>query len=119
METAEAARTAFRSQIGPALEKSFSGETLRRWREWIGADDEKKWDVRRQQFSEAFKRIDGTLTPREKASGNYYLLGKPDDLRRESQCWAVGHLGGGRVGITGYIEAETGELVFVWLLPEG
>ena len=73
--------------------------------------------ARREPFSQALERVDDTLTERERRELIRY--GTLDDLRREGDCWAVESSGSFGNGIIGYLDAETGLLVFVWIVPEG
>jgi hypothetical protein len=115
--TAEA-RNAFRSQFEVFLKKSFTEKALQYWRGRLAdLDDEKKWSVRRQPFAEAWKRVDGTLTEKERKSQVVY--GTLDGLRSaKGDCWAVEYFAHFD-GIVGYVDARTGRLVFLWSPPEG
>ena len=65
-----------------------------------------------------FQRIDGTLTEKERQQ--LILSGEIDDLRNQSgDCWEIMTIGGIGSGIEGYIDAATGELLVLWIVPEG
>jgi serine/threonine-protein kinase len=77
--------------------------------------------ARREPFSKAFGRVDDTLTAAERRHAIQY--GALDDLRRAGDCWAIGPQGPsgpyGGSSLIGYLDTETGLLVFVWIAPEG
>jgi hypothetical protein len=116
--SAAEARKAFHSEFDAFLKKSFSQQGQRRWRGRLDVlDDERKWSVGRQPFAEAWKRVDDTLTEKERKSQIIY--GTLDGLRTaKGDCWAVQYFADFD-GIIGYLDARTGRLVFLWIPPEG
>jgi hypothetical protein len=73
--------------------------------------------ARRIKTSEAWQRISNSLTPVEKES--LILLGRLDDLKRDRLVWAVTNVGDFGNGFEAYLDAGTGELLFLWVIPEG
>lgn len=65
-----------------------------------------------------FERIDGTLTQVERES--LILFGAINDLRGQSgDCWEIMSFGGFGNSIEGYLDANTGKLLVLWIAPEG
>jgi hypothetical protein len=79
------------------------------------ADDQ--IDVRRQKFADALARVNGTLRDDEKT--RMILYGSVTDLDRAGDCWSVEQLRGFKSSIAGYLDATTGEVRFIWIVPEG
>ena len=68
--------------------------------------------------TEAFGRIDNTLTVRERRQ--LILHGTLDSLKNhQGTCWAVRSFGGFGNELVGYIDRESGEPVLIWIVPEG
>lgn len=51
--------------------------------------------------------------------GELVIYGKVDDLIRDGECWAVFYSGLLSGGVSGCIDALTGQPVLVWVTPEG
>ena len=47
------------------------------------------------------------------------IYGKLSDLQRGGECWSVSYSGMLTGGVSGCIDAATGEPVVVWVTPEG
>lgn len=73
--------------------------------------------VRKQSFADALRRVEGTLSPEEQKT--LILHGKIEDLRKDTDCWEVFSFGGFGSGVEGYVDAATGKLTFLWIVPEG
>jgi hypothetical protein len=116
-KTAEEARKAFQAQATPIVDKAMSKvkDAQKYWRARIV--DDKQLSARRRPYSEALKRVEDTLTEREKK--DLILHGTLQDLRRQGDCWAIETTGSRGNELAGYLDARTGELVFLWLIPEG
>lgn len=119
LDSAADARKAFVSEFG----KIMATWPERRRAEWrtrlTEIDDEKMWSVSKQSFAEARRRVDGTLTEAERKT--QVLHGTLDGLRRaRGECWAVEyHAPFSLGGVIGYLDDQTGRLVFLWSPPEG
>ena len=75
-----------------------------------------KMHAHRSTYQASFQRVSGTLTERQRKQ--LILHGTLDDLKRGGECWTVGSYGG-FMEIGGFLDAETGKLVFAWIIPEG
>ena len=75
-----------------------------------------KLSVARRPFSQALERVQDSLMESEM---DLILHGTFEDLRRGGDCWDVlSYRSFGNV-IEGYLDARRGELVFLWIFPEG
>jgi hypothetical protein len=78
----------------------------------------KKLSARLASYREIFKRVNDTLTASERE--RLILYGVPGDLDRAGKCWVIESVTGCPCSeISGCIDAKTGELIFVWVMPEG
>jgi hypothetical protein len=78
----------------------------------------KKLSARRASYREMFDRVNDTLTASERES--LILYGVPGDLDRAGECWVIESFNGCPCSeVSGCIDAKTGELIFVWVMPEG
>jgi hypothetical protein len=69
-------------------------------------------------YREIHHRVDDTLTPSERKT--LILYGALADLDRTGECWVIESFAGCPCSeVAGYIDAKTGRLMFVWLMPEG
>jgi len=73
--------------------------------------------ARRINSLEAWQRISSTLSPAEKQT--LILFGSLDDLKRDKPVWAVCNPGDLGNGFEAYLDSVTGELLFLWIIPEG
>lgn len=73
--------------------------------------------VQASTFSNAFRRIDGTLSPTERRT--LILKGTIPALARSGECWIVESFGGYGNEISGYLDLESKEVVLFWIVPEG
>ena len=81
-------------------------------------NDRKHLNARRLTCQSCFERIDGSLSQEERKT--LILFGVIDDMRDHSgDCWEIMSFGGFGNGIEGYLDADTGELVLLWIVPEG
>ena len=78
--------------------------------------DGAKLKVQRFSYTEATRRV-GVLTKKEQAM--LILHGKFADLAKDGDCWSVTNFGDFGNGLEGYLDAKTGNLVFLWVRPEG
>ena len=78
----------------------------------------RKLSAHLRSYREMFARVNDTLTASERES--LILYGVPEDLDRAGQCWVIESFAGCPCSeVSGCIDAKTGELVFVWVMPEG
>jgi hypothetical protein len=78
----------------------------------------KKLSARLASYREIFKRVNDTLTASERE--RLILYGVPGDLDRAGECWVIESFTGCPCSeVSGCIDAKTGELIFVWVMPEG
>jgi len=78
----------------------------------------KKLSARLESYRRIYDRVKGTLTPSERET--LVLHGALPDLNREGECWVIESFTGCPCSeIAGYVDAKTGRLVFVWVMPEG
>ncbi|WP_395745184.1 hypothetical protein [Prosthecobacter sp.] len=73
--------------------------------------------ARRTSAVEAWKHVSGKLTPQERQT--LILVGKLDDLKRDRPVWVVTNPGDLGSGFEAYLDATTGEVLFLWIGPEG
>jgi hypothetical protein len=74
--------------------------------------------ARRRAYRELYRSVNGTLSPVERRK--LILYGSPADLNREGEGWVVESSSGCPCGeIAGCVDAKSGRLIFVWLVPEG
>ena len=80
--------------------------------------DREHLHARRLTCQACFQRIDGTLTQEERQS--LILFGTIDDLKTNAgDCWEIMSFGNFKNSIEGYIDADTGRLLVLWIVPEG
>lgn len=78
----------------------------------------KKLSARRATLREIFDRVSDTLTPSERQS--LILFGSLGDLDRAGECWVIeSFIGCPCSEVSGIVDAKTGQLIFVWIMPEG
>ena len=78
----------------------------------------RKLSAHLRSYREMFARVNDTLTASERES--LILYGVPEDLDKAGQCWVIESFAGCPCSeVSGCIDAKTGELVFVWVMPEG
>ncbi len=68
-------------------------------------------------FEDVRREIDGSLTPTERRT--LLLYGTPEALPREGSCWSVSSFGGFSGELRGCLDPQTGDVVVVWIAPEG
>lgn len=74
--------------------------------------------ARRLTCQACFERVDGTLTHGERKS--LILFGVIDDLKTNAgDCWEIMSFGSFGNSIEGYVDADTGRLLVLWIVPEG
>ncbi len=73
--------------------------------------------VQASTFSNAFRRIEGTLSPTERRA--LILKGAIPALARPGECWIVESLGGVGNEISCYLDLNSKEVVLFWIVPEG
>ena len=66
---------------------------------------------------ECHLRVDDTLTTTERQKLIFH--GSLKDLDQDGQCWAVGSFGNRKSEVAGYLDPNTGKVLFVWMIPEG
>jgi RNA polymerase sigma factor (sigma-70 family) len=71
----------------------------------------------RQSFKEALARLHDTLTPAEMP--NFIVHGAPVNVPDVGDCWTIESFGSGKSEVVGYLDAATGRLVLLWIVPEG
>lgn len=79
--------------------------------------DVQKLAAQRIKFAAAHARVESATRPEERA--RLIIHGKLDDLQTAGECWDVGYFVGLGSGIEGYLDAKTGQLKLLWIVPEG
>jgi hypothetical protein len=78
----------------------------------------KTLSARLTSYREMFDRVNDTLTASERES--LILYGVPGDLDRAGECWVIESFSSCPCSeVSGCIDAKTGGLIFVWVMPEG
>jgi hypothetical protein len=78
----------------------------------------KKLSARLASYREMFERVNDTLTPSERKS--LILHGALSGLDRAGECWVIESFTACPCSeVSGIIDAKTGQLIFVWIMPEG
>ena len=81
-------------------------------------DDRKHLHARRLKCTACAARLNDTLTATERQT--LILHGSIVDLEKHSgECWQVESYGGFGNSLSGYLEADTGRLIVLWVVPEG
>lgn len=115
-ETAAAALDQFQSQALSSLPKHLNAEV--RAFATAAIKDRDHLHARRLTCQACFERLDGTLTQQERQS--LILFGAVDDLRGHAgECWEIMSFGTFGQSIEGYLDASTGRLLVLWIVPEG
>jgi hypothetical protein len=93
-------------------------EAFQAYREWLGQQlfDDERTSVFESTGPVAFARVDSTLTPAERRT--LILFGNLDRLREQTKLYEVHNPGTIGNGFSAYMTPE-GELVFLWIIPEG
>lgn len=73
--------------------------------------------VQASTFSNAFHRIDSTLSPTERAT--LILKGTIPALGRPGECWIVESFGGIGGEVSCFLDYKSKEVVLFWIVPEG
>lgn len=68
-------------------------------------------------FEDIRREIDGSLMPAERRTR--VLYGTPEVLPREGACWSVASFGGCGSELRACLDPKMGEVVVVWIAPEG
>jgi len=76
----------------------------------------KEVSARLQSLQECLRRVDGTLMEEERKT--LILHGNISDLEGPGSCWTVETHGGFGNELCAYVDTR-GELIFVWIVPEG
>ena len=76
-----------------------------------------KVQAKSSSSAEVLKLIRSTLTEKEERELTAY--GKKDDLEPEREVWLVTHPGDFGSGFQAVIDPKDGDLVFMWITPEG
>jgi hypothetical protein len=78
----------------------------------------KKLSAHLASYRVMFDRVDETLTASERKT--LVLYGALADLDRVGECWVVESFAGCPCSeVSGMIDARNGQLIFVWVMPEG
>jgi len=78
----------------------------------------KKLSARLESYRKVYDRVKDTLSPSERET--LILYGAIPDLNREGECWVIQSFTGCPCSeVAGYVDAKSGRLVFVWIMPEG
>jgi hypothetical protein len=105
------------SIVLPGLPKGTSKRNLAQEMSWRFGP-EKRFSTRRKDYREVYGIVKDTLSPKERRQ--LILYGRLADLNRKGDCWMVSSISGCPCGETaGCIDAKTGKLIFVWIMPEG
>jgi hypothetical protein len=59
----------------------------------------------------------GTIGMKEGRNKRFILYGTLARLEREGECWTVSSFGGLKTHIKGFLDVQTGELIFLWIPP--
>jgi hypothetical protein len=113
-KTPQEARAAFPAQVR-SVARTMPEARRKMLESRLG--DPKQLAVGRQSYAAALARVTDTLSDRERP--NLIIYGTLTDLRRAGDCWALqstGHFGS---EFSGYVDVNTGRLVFLWIIPEG
>lgn len=79
---------------------------------------QKTLSARLVPYREIYNRVKDTLTPLDRE--NLILYGKATDLDRGGECWLIESFTGCPCSeLAGSIDPKTGQLMFVWIMPEG
>jgi len=73
--------------------------------------------VKQQAFSAYKEQLERTVGA--SAVNDAVIYGQVTDLQRDGQCWSVVYSGLLTGGVSGCIDATSGEPVVVWVTPEG
>jgi hypothetical protein len=77
-----------------------------------------KLSAQRKAYRELYRSVGSTLSADEQRK--LILYGRLADLNREGECWLVQSSSGCPCGeIAGCVDAKSGRLIFVWMVPEG
>jgi hypothetical protein len=114
-KTAEEAIATFQILAKPVVAKVQPEARRKLLESRLGAPDKLK--AVRQSFKVALARLHSTLTPAEKP--NFIIYGALVDVPQEGDCWTVESFGSGKSEVVGYLDAQTGRLVLLWIVPEG
>ena len=85
--------------------------------EWSEAARSRPLHAERGPCVNGHRRVDGTLSAEERQ--RLVLFGTIPALDKDGTCWMVRVWRGGFETIMGYLDASTGSLLLVWLVPEG
>lgn len=75
-----------------------------------------QWSARRLSYRTAYENVQSAYEGLDKPTVFYF--GTDETLNRQGECWEVSDSGGYH-GIRGYLDADSGRLIFVWVPPEG
>ncbi len=111
----DAFATAWKSDLAPMLLKR------RGYEDWVKSVDAeikaKKFSARQADFRECAKRLEGTLTEKERTQS--IIHGKIDDLKRDGKCWEVEDPDDYSIfSLIAYFDGD-GKLILSWIVPEG
>jgi hypothetical protein len=77
-----------------------------------------KLSARLESSRKVYERVKDTLGPSEQQT--LILYGDLADLDREGEVWMIeSFMGCPCSEVAGYVDAKTGRLIFVWVMPEG
>ena len=80
--------------------------------------EKKNLSARLVSYREIYNRVKDTLSPLERET--LVLYGELADLDRGGECWVIeSFIGCPCSEVAGYIDPKTGQLMFVWIMPEG
>ena len=78
----------------------------------------KKLSARLASSREVYDRVNSTLSLSERKT--LILYGALVDIDRAGECWVIESFTGCPCSeVAGYLDAKTGQLMFVWIMPEG
>jgi len=78
----------------------------------------KKLSARLESYRKVHDRVNDTLTASERET--LILYGALSDLDREGEGWVIESFNGCPCSeVAGYVDAKTGRLLLVWIMPEG
>ena len=72
---------------------------------------------KKESFTSYKEQLEQTIG--SSAVSDAILYGKITDLQREGECWSVFYSGLLSGGVSGCVDAVSGEPVLIWVTPEG
>ena len=88
------------------------------WQSMSERVHKKKLSARRESYRKVYDRVNDTLTPSERET--LILFGDLAELNGEGEGWVIESFNGCPCSeVAGYVDAKTGRLLFVWIMPEG